>query len=181
MSPPEVLAVLALSGWVIYRQTTPRSVIGERRFKPAVIVIVTGLAVGGFDLPSGTAGWALVCITLALSVGVGVARGRLTRIWRDAGGTVLRSGTALTGGLFVALIAVKLALGTFAAVNHIDDGAGIGEVLVMTGLMFAVQAEIVWRRARALGDATLPVHTAAAGQRSPTQEGHAETRVELPR
>ena len=48
------------------------------------------------------------------------------------------------------MIAVKFALGAWAQIAHIDDGEGFGEVLVMLAIMLAVQAQIVWNRARAL-------------------------------
>ena len=49
--------------------------------------------------------------------------------------------------LFVGLVATKFALGTLAYFWHVDDGAGLGEVLVMIAVMIAVQAELVSRRA----------------------------------
>ena len=116
----------------------------------AIIYAAAGLAVGGFDLPTGVAGWAMIASGLALSLVVGLLRGRFTRVWADAEGRVWRRGTALTVGLFIGLIAVKFALGAFAAMNGIDDGAGFGEVLVMIAVMIAVQAELIWRRAQHL-------------------------------
>jgi hypothetical protein len=82
---------------------------------------------------------------------VGLARGRLTRVVRDADGRVLAQGTATTIGLFVGLVVAKFALGTLAYFLHISDDGGFGEILVMIAVMVAFQAELVWRRARALG------------------------------
>jgi hypothetical protein len=93
-----------------------------------VIYAAVGLAVGGFDLPGGVAGWTMITAGLALSMVVRLLRGRATAVWGDADGRVWRRGT----------------------VRRIDDGAGFGEVLVMIALMFAVQAELIWRGARRL-------------------------------
>lgn len=105
-----------------------------------------GLTIGGFDTPSGWAGWALIAASLTLSFVVGGVRGRYTRVWVDDTGVAWSRGTALTVGLFLGLIATKFALGTAAYFLGIDDGAGFGEVLLMIGIMIAVQAEIVHRR-----------------------------------
>lgn len=167
MSPLEIVAILALTVWAIYKQTVTAEVKGPSRFKMAIIYAAAGVAVGGFDLPSGTAGWALIAAGVALSLVVGLFRGHLTRVWADTDGRVWRRGTSVTVGLFVALIAVKFALGALASLRGIDDGAGFGEVLVMIAVMIAVQAEIIWRRAQRL-PGRLPADTtpsAAAADR----------------
>ena len=53
--------------------------------------------------------------------------------------------------IFLGLIAAKFAIGTACYFLHISDDGGFGEVLVMIAIMVAFQAEIVWRRAQALG------------------------------
>ena len=89
-------------------------------------------------------------VGLALSVVVGLARGRLTRLWAQDG-RVYSKGTPLTIGLFLGLVAAKFAIGTACYFLKISDDGGFGEVLVMIAIMIAFQAEIVWRRAQALG------------------------------
>jgi hypothetical protein len=148
MTITEILAILAMTAWAVYRQTrAARLGLDASRFKLAIIYAVVGVAVGGFDPPAGTLGWAMIGLGLALSLVVGLVRGRRTRIWIDDAGAVWSRGTALTVGLFLGLIATKFALGTAAYILGIDDGAGFGEVLVMIAIMIAVQAEIVHRRA----------------------------------
>ena len=150
MSPLEIVAILALSAWAIYKQTVVAEVnLTNARFKMAIVYAAVGLAVGGFDTPSGWAGWAMIVTGLALSFVVGLVRGRCTRLWL-ADGRLWRRGTALTVGLFVGLIAVKFGLGTVAYFLHIDDGAGFGEVLLMIAIMIAAQAQIIHGRALAL-------------------------------
>lgn len=150
MSPLEIGAILALTVWAIYKQTVVSEVTKTpARFKMAVVYAIVGLVVGGFDTPSGWAGWAMIITGLALSFVVGLVRGRCTRLW-VADGKIWRQGTALTVGLFIGLIAVKFALGTLAYFLAIDDGAGFGEVLLMIAIMIAVQAQIVHLRALAL-------------------------------
>jgi hypothetical protein len=150
MSPFEIVALVALVGYAIYRQTRQHEVVGGSRFKLAIIYAIAGVLIGGFALPHSFAEVLVLGIGLALSVVVGLARGRLTRLWvQDA--RVYSQGTPLTVGLFLVLVAVKFAIGAACYFLHITDDGGFGEVLVMIAIMIAFQAEIVWRRAQALG------------------------------
>jgi hypothetical protein len=150
MPVAEVMAILAFVGWSVYRQAKVTEVTAGPRFRLAVIYAAIGVAVDGFDLPTGLAGVTMIVVGLALSLVVGLLRGRLTRVWADEGGRVFSQGTTVTVALFVGLVIAKFGIGTAAYFAGIDDGAGFGEVLVMTAIMIAVQSELVWRRAKAL-------------------------------
>jgi hypothetical protein len=150
MSPLDLVAILALVGYAVYKQTKVSEVVQKGRFKLALIYGIVGLAVGGFDLPSGAAGWSLLGGSLLLSVVVGLMRGRWTRMWRAADGRIFKQGTKLTVGLFLVLIAIKFGLGTLSHFTGIDDGEGLGEVMVMMALMIAVQSQLMWVRAQAM-------------------------------
>jgi hypothetical protein len=150
MSPFEIAALLALTGYAIYRQTRQHEVVGGSRYTLAIIYAIVGVIIGGFSLPHSAAEVLVLGIGLALSVVVGLARGRLTRLWAQDG-RVYSKGTPLTIGLFLGLVAAKFAIGTACYFLHITDDGGFGEVLVMIAIMIAFQAEIVWRRAQALG------------------------------
>ena len=154
MTPFQIVAILAMTAYAIYKQTVVSEVTASGRFKMAVIYGVIGLALGGFDLPSGFWGIAMLVFSLALSAVVGLGRGRWTDIWVASDGRVMRKGNALTIGLFVGLVAVKFGLGTLAYFTKIDDGAGFGEGLVMIAIMVAFQAQIVWKRGERLGART---------------------------
>jgi len=160
MSLTEIVILLALTGYAICRQTQRHEVTGSGRFKLAIIYAAVGLLVGGFSRPDTPAEWALLVASLLLSVVVGLARGRLTRMWTEQtaeGPRVFSQGTALTIGLFLGLVAVKFGLGTWAYFAGVSDDGGFGEVLFMIAVMVAFQAEIVWRRARAMGAAVTGV------------------------
>ncbi|MBV9794426.1 MAG: DUF1453 domain-containing protein [Actinobacteria bacterium] len=150
MSATEIVLLLALTGYAIYQQTRKHQVTGSNRFKLAIIYGIVGLAVGGLNLPGNAAAVGLLALSLALSIGVGLLRGRLTKVWAAADGNVYSQGTALTIGLFLALVAAKFAMGTAAYFLHISDDGGFGEVLLMIAVMVAFQAELIWRRARTL-------------------------------
>ena len=95
---------------------------------------------------------------------VGFARGLLTRVWVSDEGRVLRRGTALTVGLFLGLVVARFGIGTYEYLAGVKDSAGFGEVMVMIAVMVAVQAQIVWNRARHLAGAAhaVPLERSAA-------------------
>lgn len=154
MSIVEILILVAMIGYAIYRQTQRNEVIGSSRFKLAIIYAVIGLVVGGFSRPDTAAEWVLLGASILLSVVVGLARGRLTRVWAEGAAgerRVYSQGTAVTVSLFLGMVVAKFALGTYAYFAHISDDGGFGEVLIMIAIMVAFQAELIWRRAQALG------------------------------
>jgi hypothetical protein len=149
MSPLEIAALLAMTGYAIYKQTSKHEITGAHRFTLAAVYALVGIGLGGFALPTTGLAVALLVVSIALSAAVGIARGRLTRLWIEDGRAFVQ-GTALTVSLFLGLVAAKFALGTAAYLLHVQFDGGFGEVLVMVSIMVAVQAEIVWRRAQRL-------------------------------
>jgi len=149
MSPIEVVAILAVVGYAVYKQTHVIEVAGKGRFKLALIYAIVGLCVGGFAVPHTAAAVATLTVSIVLSAVLGTLRGRLTQVWMD-NGRIYRRGTVLTVSLFLGLIAFKFALGTLTYFDHSHDAESFGEIMIMIAVMVAVQAEIVWRRARTL-------------------------------
>jgi hypothetical protein len=149
MSPTDLLIILALVSYAVYRQTRKHELAGKSRFKLAIIYGIVGLAIGGLTLPHGTLAVVLFASSILLSLVVGFLRGRYTRIWRQ-GDTLFAQGTAFTVTLFLLMVAAKFALGTVAHFANITADGGLGEVMVMIAIMVAVQAEYVWRRAQSL-------------------------------
>jgi hypothetical protein len=150
MSGFELIAILALVGYAIYKQTQVNEITGQGRFKLALIYAIVGVAIG-VRVPHHAATYGLLAIGLAASLIIGLLRGRFTRMWRAADGRVYSRGTVLTVALFLGLVAFKFGLGTIAYLTHTPYESGIGEVLLMIGVMVGVQAEIIWRRAQAMG------------------------------
>jgi surface polysaccharide O-acyltransferase-like enzyme len=149
MSPTELVLILALVGYAVYRQTRKHELAGKSRFKLAIIYGIVGLAVGGLALPHGSLALLLFAASIALSLVVGFVRGRYTRIWRE-GDRLYAQGTTFTVTLFLLMVAAKFGLGTVAYFAHVSADGGLGEILLMIAVMVAVQAEYVWRRAQAL-------------------------------
>ena len=149
MTVPELLILIALMAYAVYRQSRRHELVGSTRFKMAFIYIGVGLLIGGLHLPVGVLGYTFFAASIALSVVVGLIRGRYSRIFTDDG-RVYAQGTVFTIALFVGMIVIKFALGTTAYLLGNSSHGGFGEIIIMIGVMIAVQAEIVWRRARPL-------------------------------
>jgi len=164
MSPIEIVAILAMTGYAIYTQTKVSTVATTARFRLAIIYGIVGLAVGGFALPHGLAGYGLLVAGLALSAVVGVVRGYRTEVWMTPDGRIVRKGNIATILLFVGLVAAKFAMGVLAYFEGIQDGAGFGEIMVMIAIMVAFQAEIVYRRAQKLSR-SVPLPLSTSGHR----------------
>lgn len=162
MTPTQILILVALTIYAVYRQSIRHEVVGRSRFKLAAIYAIVGMAVGGFYLPPDVNSWLTMGVSLLASVVVGVARGKLTRLYREPDGRVFSQGTALTISLFLLLVIGKFAFGTWQYLHQAHPHGGFGEILLMIAAMVAMQAEIIWQRARRLLGSGVPPGPAAA-------------------
>ena len=69
MSPIEIVALLALVGYAIYRQTRETEVVGGSRFKLAIIYTAAGL-ISGVHIAHTFTAYALLVVSLLASLGV---------------------------------------------------------------------------------------------------------------
>lgn len=161
----QALLLVALVAFAIYRQTCTAAVVGSTRFNIALIYAALaglGVATWGWSSPQGI-GWAFLLTGFALSAGAGAARGLLTHLWLSEG-QVMRRGTGVTVGLFFVVVTIKVAMGAYARIHGIADGADLGEILVVVAIMSAAQAEIIFRRAQPLAQIHLANGETPAGQ-----------------
>lgn len=149
MTTVELIALVALVAFSVYRQSRLAPVTGHGRFKLPLIYAMVGICLG-VSIVHTPLSLGLFAIGLVASLIVGLLRGRMTRVWREADGRIYSRGTVASVAMFFGLIAFKFALGTVAYLTHARYERGIGTILVMIGVMLAVQAELVWRRAQAL-------------------------------
>ena len=76
MSPFEIVILLAMTGYAVYRQTQRHEVVGARRFKLAIIYGVVGLVVGRLHAPDTVGETLLLVASIGLSVAVGPRKDR---------------------------------------------------------------------------------------------------------
>ena len=156
----QITILLALTIYAIYRQSIRHQVVGHTRFKLAAIYCGIGLVAGGFEIPPDGWAWVALAAGILVSAAVGVARGRLTRLWIEPDGRIISQGTAVTIALFLFVVGMKWIVGAVQYLQHRPTGhGGFGEILVLIAVMIALQAEVIWRRARLLQAA--PTHVAA--------------------
>jgi len=125
------------------------------RVKPRLLVLAPlVLAFFGIrSLPASTwrmpADLALLAVSAALSLGLGVWRGQTIKVWRDADGTWWRQGSVLTLVLWGVLIVARgLLYGIGVAAGH-RDASDLGAVLVTLALSFAAQNTVTALRMNA--------------------------------
>jgi hypothetical protein len=140
-SPLSPLLIAALAVFVIVRQFTPQLI-------RARALLVVPLVAGYFGLqaltrtpPDGVLAIALLAANLAVAVGLGALRGATIRVWRDAAGAWTSQGTVLTLGLWLALIAVRVAMAVLA-----HGALPVQEIALFVAATFVAQNLIVWLR-----------------------------------
>jgi hypothetical protein len=162
LSNPLVIAVVvaAALALVVYRQLLDRPVgTGQPYTVPLLITAVGVFVLVRAQVPVTGAGIALSLVELLAVAGLGVLRGRSIRLFRKDG-VLHQRGGALTIGLWVLTIGVRVGLGVLAA--SVGAGALTESTLALSlGISLLVQAAVVQRRVRA--GALSPEGTRIAG------------------
>jgi uncharacterized membrane protein YfcA len=149
MTTVEIVAIAALESVAVYKQTKARVFKGRHRLAAAAMYALVGVLLG-VELPRDAAAFGVIAVSVGVSVAVGAFGGRHIRLWRDRGGRVYSRGTALTIALLIGLLGFKLGAGWLAALAHLRYHSSIGEILLMIGVMLAVENYVVWRRVQRL-------------------------------
>ena len=153
MSWVVLLVVLVLVAIGVARPTVRREVVGSNRFQLAVVFAVIGILIGGLRPSSTLLGWGLLVLGLALGLAVGWGRAVLTRVRLADDGRVYSQHTPLGNTLYLVLVVTEAGVSWFGSLHGASRGVGaFGQVLLVIAMLTAVEAELVWRRARRLGD-----------------------------
>ncbi|MFH8678401.1 hypothetical protein [Streptomyces lydicus] len=152
--PALALLVVAL---IVRRQLRTRPVRATAPLIGTAVLGVLGVVALTFGVASATAHHpltaptvALVVLTLALAVPLGVVRARTVRVWRGPDGGALRKGTALTTALWLGSAAVHAAMAQW--IDHTATGGllGLSTLHLYLAVTYTVQALLVRRRAARL-------------------------------
>jgi hypothetical protein len=143
-----VLAILLiLLPWSIWRQMHARPVTAEGLVK--LPLILTGIAAvvtltnHARDVTPAFIAYDAACAVLA--IGFGAWRGQRVSIWLE-GETPMQRGNRATLTTWALLIALKIALGTIAAITSWIPAEGAASILAFLALTFAIQNLVVARR-----------------------------------
>jgi hypothetical protein len=146
VSIADLLLIAAAVVWILAKQV-------RREPVKARLLVLVPLLLGWFGLRAvpgsfwhSTADVALFGIGAAVSVGLGLIRGRTIRVWREPDGTWWRQGSRTTLMLWGALLAARVAL---AAVDHVTghpEASNAGVILCSLALSFAGQNVVVLGR-----------------------------------
>jgi hypothetical protein len=121
----------------------------------------------------------LLALGAAVSVGLGIWRGQIIQVWRDADSTWWRQGSARTLALWAALIVARALLyGLDAAVGH-REASGLGAILLTLALSFAAQNSVTAVRMHAAPPLTpgRPAEPAAGHAVTASSRGSAHDRI----
>jgi hypothetical protein len=145
----DVLLIGAAVVWILARQVQVGRVKARLLWLVPLLLVFFGIR----SLPSSTwhvtADLALLAISAAVSIGLGIWRGQTIRVWRDADGNWWRQGSVLTLALWGALIVARgLLYGIGVAVGH-REATNLGAVLVVLALSFAAQNAVTALRMNA--------------------------------
>jgi hypothetical protein len=138
-----ILAVLL--PWSLSRQMRPHRVTSQGLVKlPAIFALIGLSALSGTELPAGGGAVAYVGASVLITVVFGVWRGLAMPVWFDAGW--MSQGDRRTISLWVAMIALKVAVGVVAGVAGFIPSETVGELFLFLAASFAVQNVIIARR-----------------------------------
>lgn len=142
-----LLILLIVIPWSIWRQMHTRPVTAGALVKLPLIfaaaAAVFGLAEHAHAMTSAVVIYNAECAVLA--IGFGAWRGVNVSIWQE-GETAMQRGNRATLTLWIAMIALKIALGTVAAVTGWIPAEGAGAILGFLALTMAIQNLVVARR-----------------------------------
>lgn len=134
--------VLALVGFILYRQTIARPVTPRGLWLlPAILVVVALIAISSVVGHGTLTATAVTYLGLDVisSLALGAVRGAFMRVF-ERDGVMWRQGNVITVGLWIAAIGIRIVIGFFAS------KAGVGNVSV-AGLELALAASLLGQNA----------------------------------
>lgn len=154
MNVPAVLnalLVVALVGWVLYRQTIARPVVARRLWiLPGILVVIGVAAISHVDNGNLSANATLYLgIDLVASLAFGALRGYYVRVF-ERDGVMWRQGGAVTLALWVVSIAIRVVVAILAGNAGVGNVSNAGLELAL-GITLLAQNGVVALRGSRLG------------------------------
>jgi hypothetical protein len=157
VSISNIVIGLALVVWLIVRQLQVRPVKERKPYRIALVLAVIGVVeignyLGGRPLPP--IGYLIMAVSLLVAALFGYLRARVTSVWRQDDGVLVRQGNAVAAVLWV--VGVALHLGTDlvlrTAVPSLDK-LGSVSLLLYLAVTIAAQRWVLTEKAARLAPA----------------------------
>ncbi|WP_067564870.1 hypothetical protein [Nocardia acidivorans] len=145
----EVVLVLLVVGWFVYRQTRWQDLDPNRIWRGPIILGVIGFVRLRSAIPAagiGAVAVVLLVISAALSIAVGLAMGALSQVRRAESGWQARTGL-LGSLLWLVLLAVRIGVDIGAKHAGAEVVASVGAILLMPALNRAGRGVVLAGRA----------------------------------
>ena len=151
-STANIALVVVVVAYVVARQFKARRVSADGRkmlIVPAVLAVLAFKDGGLVDPAHRDTALALLVGGIVLEVGMGLAWGFTTRIWRDGSGTFWYKGTRATAYAWIGMLAVRF--GLYAVGSALGVVSGQGALLLSLAAVLLVRKAVVTWRAREVG------------------------------
>jgi hypothetical protein len=140
-----VAAAGALLIFIIYRQMSTQSIQLRPLIVPPAILGIFGLYTIQRHPPNSAAAGVAFGSSVIAALAFGVARGLTTRIWLEQG-IAMRKGTITTLMLWIAAIAVRIAIGLVSRRAGVPYNLTVSEIPLFLGFTLAAQNVVIWLR-----------------------------------
>jgi hypothetical protein len=163
-SAADVLLIAAAVVWILIRQVRLAPVKIRLLVLAPMLLAYFGLRSLPASLAKDAADLALLALSVVVSAGLGVWRGRTIAVWRDESGVWWRRGSALTLVLWGALFVARgLLYGLDLATGH-PEASSAGALLLTLAVSFAAQNAVIGLRMAAPAGLPAPLPAATAGR-----------------
>jgi hypothetical protein len=158
-SAADVLLIAAAVVWILIRQIRLAPVKTRLLVLAPLLLAYFGLRALPASLAKDAADLALLTLSIVVSAGLGVWRGRTIAVWRDESGIWWRRGSNLTLALWGVLFAARGLLYVIGVATGHAEASGTSALLLALAVSFAAQNAVIALRMTV--PATTPVTTSA--------------------
>src|SRR5579883_3251469 len=130
---------IAVAAYVVYQQFSAQPIVERRLVILPLIMAALGVSALAQQPPATVGAVAVLLVSVASAVVLGLLRGASVRVWTDASGAAWRKGTALTLVLWLASFALRFGIAVGGHALGFTGGMSFGELPLFLGITFAAQ------------------------------------------
>ena len=141
-----ILPWIAVAAYVVYQQFSAQPIVERRLLVLPLIMAALGVSALVQQPPATIGAIAVLLVSAAGAVALGLWRGASVRVWTDASGVAWRKGTALTLALWLASFALRFGISYGGHALGLTGAVNFGELPLFLGITFAAQNAVIWLR-----------------------------------